>query len=66
MADEKLKFNYWVVFSFVTPDDHLRLTGRFLERSGPIETHEDIKGLVAEAGFADLRALQPIDWKRME
>lgn len=40
---EEAKFNYWVVFSFVTPDEHLRLTGRFIPRDRPIETHEDIK-----------------------
>lgn len=64
MGDEK--FNYWVVFSFLTPEGEFRQTGRFIERTRPIETYEDIKSLNAEGGFTNLRALTPVDWKRMQ
>lgn len=63
---EETKFNYWVVYSFLTPDGEMRQTGRFIERKRAIETHEDIKSLKAEGGFADLRALTPVYWTRMQ
>ncbi len=67
MADEKLeKWNYWVVFSFLTPVGELRITGRLIERDRPIETYADIENLTTDGVFGDFKAITPINWMRME